>query len=187
MERAIRFFERLSPAGKIALVAGALIAFVALLTVVTAIVGEESGSSRSTNGSSIQTVDQQALRGGCTLAREDGTLEQITLTGKPVSAGFCQAFASFLEENAGVEEHTWIARAPARPIARADCSSCNVAPACRANIAGAGAPDEPVLFVVEAEEAFDELHYDTVYAHNVCELVNGRTEIQRFIDHYRAG
>ena len=186
MQRAIRFFERLSSAGKIALVAGVLIACIVLLTLVTAIVGGESGPSHSGSGSAAQSVDQGALRGGCTLAREDGTLEQITLTGTLVSGELFQAFASYLEENAGVEEHTWITRAPAKPLTRENCASCSVRPSCRASIAGSSAPREPILFVIEAEEAFDELHYDAVYVHSICPLVNGRTEIQRFIDHYLA-
>ncbi len=188
MQGAIRFLQRLSPAGKIALAAGALVACVALLTLASVLVGEESGSNRPVGSSAPQAVDDGALQGGCTLAREDGALEQITLRGKLVSGSVCQAFAAYLEENVGVEEHTWIARRPATAIARANCSSssCHVTPACRAGIAGARAPKRPISFVVEAEEAFDELHYDTVYAHSVCELLDGRIEIRRFIDHYLA-
>lgn len=188
MQRAIRFLQSLSPAGKIALAAGALVACVALLTLASLLVGEESGSNRPVGSSAPQAVNDGALQGSCTLAREDGALEQITLTGKLVSGSVCRAFASYLEENVGVEEHTWMARAPAAPIVRASCSSssCDVTPACRAGIAGARAPRQPISFVVETEEAFDELHYDTVYAHSVCELLDGRIEIQRFIDHYLA-
>jgi hypothetical protein len=188
VQRAIQLLQSLSPAGRTALALGALVACVALLTLASVLVGEGPGSNRTVGSSAPRTAEHGALQGGCTLAREDGTLEQITLRGTLVSSSMCRAFASYLEENVGVEEHTWIARAPAAPIPRANCSSasCDVTPACRAGIASARAPRQPISFVVETEEAFDELHYDTVYAHNVCELLDGRIEVRRFIDHYLA-
>jgi hypothetical protein len=179
VERATRWFERLGPSGKIAVVAGAVVACGIALTIVTALVGGESGASHPSSSST--TSSQEGLRGSCTLSREDGTLEQITLTGRPVSRNFCQAFASYLEETVGVEEHTWSARATARPLRRHDCASCSVKPACRMSISATEKPGNSVLFVAESEEAYDELHYDSVYTHDICELLDGRVEVQRFI------
>lgn len=184
MERTIRFWQRLGSAGKIALVAGAVVACGALLTLAADLAGESGGASPNSVPAG-QAPGRRALEGGCTLAREDGALEQITLTGKPVSESLCQIFAAYLEENVGVEEHTWNPRSPARPLTRAGCSSCSVRPACSVSIAAPGAPREPIMFVAEAEEAFDELHYDPVYAHDICTLLHGRVEIERFMAHVR--
>jgi hypothetical protein len=185
-ERLSGAFGRLGPAGKIAVLAGAVIACVALLTLAASLLGEESGSGRPAS-STTQSATAGELRGACTLTREDGALEQITLTGKPVSKRFCRAFASYLEETTGVEETTWSTQAPAKPLARENCSHCTVKPACRVSIAGASRPREPILFTVESEEAYDELHYDSTYAHDICELLQGRVEIQRFISHAQTG
>lgn len=182
MQRAIRFWEQLGPTSRIALVAGAVVACGALLTLAASLAGE-SGGGTGGGVSATAAAGQSALQGACTLAREDGTLEQITLRGKPVSGGLCRAFADYLEENVGVEEHTWSPRPAAQPLARANCSTCSLRPACRSSIAAPRAPAEPILFVVEAEEASNELHYDSVYAHDVCELVDGRVEIERFLAH----
>jgi hypothetical protein len=186
VKRATRFWQRLSTTGRIALVAGAAIACGALLTLAASLAGEESGGSGHASPSTAEAAAQSALRGGCTLAREDGTLEQITLTGRPVSGSLCHAFAAYLEENVGVEEHTWSPRAPARPLTRANCSSCTVQPACRVSVATPSAPHEPILFIAEVEEASDELHYDSVYTHDICTLLDGRVEIERFIEHFRS-
>lgn len=164
--------------------AGAVVACGALLTLAASLAGESGGNGRAA-GSAAAAAGQRALQGGCTLAREDGTLEQITLSGRPVTGGLCQAFAAYLEENVGVEERTWSPRSIARPLTRANCSSCTVPPSCKASIAAPRAPHEPILFVAEAEEAANELHYDAVYAHDVCVLIDGRVEIERFLAHYR--
>jgi hypothetical protein len=186
LDRAIRFWQRLSPTGKFALVASAVIACGALLTLAALLAGEEPGGSGHVRPSASEAAAQSALRGGCTLAREDGTLEQVTLTGRPVSGSLCRAFAAYLEENVGVEEHTWSPRAPARPLTRANCSSCAVQPACRASIAAPSTPQQPILFIAEAEEASDELHYDSVYTHSICTLLDGRVEVERFIEHFHS-
>jgi hypothetical protein len=185
VERAIRFWQRLSPAGRIALVAGAVLACGALLTLAASLAGETGGGGR-TGVSATSTAGQSAMRGACTLAREDGTLEQITLRGKPVTGGLCQAFADYLEEDVGVEEHTWSPRSPAAPLTRAGCSSCAVRPACRATIAAPRAPRQPILFTAEAEEASNELHYDSVYSHDVCALIDSHVEIERFLARHRS-
>ncbi len=184
-ERLTGAFGRLGRAGKIATVAGAAIVCVALLTLAASLLGGESGAGSA--ASTTPSPAPGALRGACTLARQDGTLEQITLTGKQVSKRFCQAFASYLEETTGVEETTWSARAPARPLTRQGCSRCTVKPACKVSIADAKTPSEPVLFTVESEEAYDELHYDSIYTHDICQLLAGRIEVQRFISHEQTG
>lgn len=179
-ERANRWFTRLSPEGRIAAAVGALIVCGALLTLAISLAGGESGPGRPTTG--IYRGGRDLLRGGCTLAREDGALEQVTLTGAVVNGEFCQRFASYLEENVGVEEHTWRLRTPAKPITRENCASCSVTPACSARIAAPGKPRSAVLFLAESEEAYDELHYYPIYTHDICELLNGRVEIERFIE-----
>jgi hypothetical protein len=153
-----------------------------LFTLAASLLGGESGGGRPA-ASTPQSASAGALRGACTLARQDGTVEQITLTGKPVSERFCQAFASYLEETTGVEETTWSPRRRARPLTRQGCSHCTVKPACKVSIAGASDPSAPVLFTAESEEAYDELHYDPIYTHDVCELLEGRVEVERFISH----
>lgn len=185
-ERLTSAFGRLGPAGKIAALAGAAIACLGLLTLAASLLGEESGAGRPA-ASTTPSAATSELRGACTLRREDGALEQITLTGKPVSKRFCRAFASYLEETTGVEETTWSPHAPVRPLTRENCSHCALKPACKVSIAGAGRSSEPILFTAEAEEAYDELHYDPVYTHDICELLQGRVEVQRFISHQQTG
>jgi hypothetical protein len=181
-----RWFEQLSAAGRLAAAFGAVIACGALVTLATSLAGGESGSD-SPSVSTRQSAGPQLLRGGCTLARSDGALEQVTLTGRPVSERFCRSFASYLEETVGVEEQTWTPHAPAKPLSQQSCSSCSVRPACEVSVSDTSSPGQPVLFLAEAEEAYDELHYYSVYTHYICELLRDRVEVQRFIAHNETG
>jgi hypothetical protein len=43
------------------------------------------------------------------------------------------------------------------------------------------------VFIAEAEETSNELHYDSVYTHDICTLLAGKVEIERFLEHLHSG